>query len=155
MRKKKWAAYIAGDENIFFPALVSMVSLEEKNPGVFDRFIIFDGKKKTEKMSRILNKYDITHIDVKEIRYGELATSLPPMREGMWPSEVFMNWTLPEYFGDLGYAYSLKLDYDTLSLGKIQVDKFEGEDFSLSALETKSSTDIPNRPLFWRKTALA
>lgn len=142
--KKKWAAYIAGDENIFFPALVSLVSLEEYNPGTFDRFIIFNGECKTDEMDALLAQYNITFIDTKSITLGNISDPLPSMRDGRWPAEIHMNWALPEHLHNLGYTYSLKLDYDTLSLSKFPTHEFESQPFSVAALPVASSTFIPD-----------
>lgn len=138
-----WAAFVAGDANIFFPALVSLVSLGEHNPGVFDRFMVFDGEEKTPEMDRLLTRYGITFISSTDVHQSDLALSLPRMVQERWPSEVFLNWVLPEHFASIGYAYSLKLDYDTLSLAPFPTKQFEREKFSVAVLGTVGETHLP------------
>lgn len=65
--KRECAAYIAGDERIFFPALVALVSLEKRNPGTFDRFMIFDGSKLTRRMREILVRYRVRFVDSRSL----------------------------------------------------------------------------------------
>lgn len=140
-----WSAFVAGDGNIFFPALVSLVSLEEHNPDTFDRFMVFDATDLTPEMARLLDRYGIDFIDSKSVASSEEALALPTMHEGDWPVGVFLNWTLPEHLHGLGYRYSLKLDYDTLSLGPFPTTRYEETPFSASALPTEGPTDLSAR----------
>ena len=104
---KKWAAYVAGNEKIFFPALVSLISLQEHSPGQFDCFIAFNGEHKSDKMDALLAQYGIIFIDTSNLKFSEMAMQLPSMGNGRWPAEIHINWLLPEHFHNLGYAYSL------------------------------------------------
>ena len=140
---RRWAAFIAGDENIFFPALVALVSLEESNPGVFDRYISFDGSRKTSRMDELLARYNVKFIDIHEVNHSERALALAQMHQGQWPVEISMNWALPEHLHLLGYANSIRFDYDTLSIGNFNTAALDRQIFSVVALKIEALTDLP------------
>ena len=105
--------------------------------------MVFNGDDKTPEMDRLLARYGITFISSVDVHQADLALSLPRMVQGRWPSEVFLNWVLPEHFERLGYAYSLKLDYDTLSLAAFPTRTFEREPLSVAVLGTIGDTHVP------------
>ncbi|MBX7134412.1 MAG: hypothetical protein K1X67_17205 [Fimbriimonadaceae bacterium] len=123
---------------------MSLVSLEEHNPGIFDRFMVFKGEKLTYDMRRLLVRYDIAFLDADALPKGGVAISLPPMQQKQWPADVFLNWVLPEYLERLGYRYSLKLDYDTLSVAAFPTEMFEKDAFSVAILGTEGDTQLPD-----------
>jgi lipopolysaccharide biosynthesis glycosyltransferase len=110
------AIFVAGDENIFFPALVALDSMVTRNPGKFDPYICFNKENLTDVMVQALEFHNIKFIDSAQISGYEAIGSLKKMKEGRWPIEIFMNWALPEYFFTLGYEYSIKVDYDILCI---------------------------------------
>lgn len=117
----KIALFVAGDENIFFPALVALNSIEDHNPDVFDLYLCFDKAKLTLHMSKTLDRYKINFIDSALLAIDCHLNSLPLMKEGRWPKEIFLNWALPEYFHGLGYRHSIKVDYDILCVGSYDI----------------------------------
>lgn len=107
------AVFIAGDKNIFFPAVVAMRSVQVHNPGRYDYFLSFDEGDFTDRMREIVDLYGITFLPSKTIDRANRAFELNKM-DGFWPVEINLNWLLPEHLCGLGYAYSIKLDYDIL-----------------------------------------
>ncbi len=142
-KERKWAAFVAGDEHIFFPALIALASLEEFNPGAFDRFMVFNGERKTARMDELLARYGITFLDARHVSNGERVMSLPVMNQGRWPAEISLNWALPEHLHEAGYSYAIRLDYDTLSINSFPTEHFERRTFSVSALATAAETHVP------------
>lgn len=116
--QKKPAIFVAGDERIFFPALVALDSIQEQNPDSFDAFMCFDGAKLTADMIKALEYHNIKFVDSKLLEVNERISSLPKMGEGRWPIEILLNWALPEYLFTMGYLQSIKVDYDILCIGK-------------------------------------
>ena len=82
--------------------------------------------------------------------------SLAPMEgeEGRWPVEVFLNWILPEHFYAQGYRYSLKLDYDTLTIGEFPTSAFERQPFSLAAKQVDIRRGFPEDAVVKAKAEL-
>ncbi len=115
------ALFVAGDERIFFPALVALDSIKSNNPGAFDSYICFDGEKLTDEMRSALEHHQINFIDSKLLSVNEKIANLPKMNEGRWPIEILLNWALPEYLYDKGYEYSIKVDYDILCIKKYEL----------------------------------
>lgn len=110
------AIFVAGDENIFFPALVALDSIIKLNPNQFDPYICFDADKLTDEMVKALDHHKITFLDSKKLGAFSELRKIKRMREGRWPVEVLLNWALPEYFATQGYNYSIKVDYDILCI---------------------------------------
>lgn len=117
----KSAIFVAGDENIFFPALVALDSMVAHNPGKFDPYICFNKENLTDVMSQALEHHNIGFVDSKQLKAYEAIGSLKEMKEGRWPIEIFMNWALPEYFLTLGYKNSIKVDYDILCIAPYNI----------------------------------
>ncbi|MEC4023475.1 glycosyltransferase [Pseudomonas fulva] len=118
---KKPAIFVAGDERIFFPALVALDSIQDKNPDTFDAFMCFDASKLTSDMIEALKHHKITFIDAKTLEVDDRIATLPQMAEGRWPIEILLNWALPEYLLTMGYEQSIKVDYDILCLSKYEI----------------------------------
>ena len=131
---KKQAVFIAGDENIYFPALVALESINEHNEGIFDMFMCFDGSKLTPSMQQTLNKYSINFVDTKELSKFGIEEKFSTMIENHWPIDIFYNYALPIYLGELGYIYSYKVDYDILCVSKYILDEIEPCDVFFSCL---------------------
>ena len=138
------AVFIAGDHNIFFPALVALASVEEHNPRRFRKFICFEKSGLTADMIRLMARYDIEFVDANAVPTYESVKRLAPMKEGKWPPEIMLNWALPEYFATLGYDYSVKMDYDVLCINPLtDFEMFTTGQILFSALYSKGSTFVP------------
>lgn len=107
-------AYAAGDHRIVFPAVVALKSIEEHNPGRFHKVITFDGSDLTDEHAELMQRYGIEFIDARTVPDFNRVKSLPLMKEGRWPAEVFLNWAMPEHLATLGHRYSVKIDYDVV-----------------------------------------
>lgn len=154
---KKTAVFVAGDHHIFFPALVALTSIEKHNPGLFDLYLCFNGKLLSSAMKSCLKKYGIGFIDAKSLPQYKRALSMGQMKEKRWPPEVYFNWCLPEHFDDLGYANSLKIDYDVLCTGDLSgLTELLKHDGFCSMLTTRVDPHIPQEALdlFAEKTGL-
>ncbi|MBI0028369.1 hypothetical protein H3S88_10470 [Gilliamella sp. B14448G11] len=141
---KKQAVFIAGDENIYFPALVALESINEHNEGIFDLFMCFDGSKLTPSMQQTLNKYSINFVDTKELSKFGIEEKFSTMIENHWPIDIFYNYALPIYLGELGYTYSYKVDYDILCVGKYILDEIEPCDVFFSGWSNKVDLEKEN-----------
>lgn len=119
----KPAIFVAGDERIFFPALVALDSIATQNPGKFDAFMCFDASKLSDEMVAALKHHKITFIDAADLNVTDRISSLPKMKEGRWPIEILLNWALPEYLLGLGYKNSIKVDYDILCIKEYSLEE--------------------------------
>ena len=118
------AVYIAGDHNIFFPAVVALDSIRKHNNNhPFDYYVSFKIEHLTNRMQQILDSYNITFVDVAEFDQFGSVNGLKLMHENRWPEELFYNWIAPYYFAKIGYEYALKVDYDILCLGEYQLPR--------------------------------
>lgn len=137
-------AYVAGDENIFFPAIVALRSIKIHNSEEIDLFICFDADKISDTQLKTLKKYDINFIDSKSVDGYKEALKLGIMIEKRWPAEVYLNWCLPQYFHLKGYNLSLKLDYDVLCLESLEkLFQINTDRFFCSFLKTKVNKAVP------------
>lgn len=142
-KHKRAAIYIAGDANIFFPAVVALASIEKHNPSYFDYFICFDKDSLTQSMAKLLRKHRVKFIDSKDVQGYEAALKLGMMNEGRWPAEVYLNWCLPQHLHTLGYLSSIKVDYDVLCTGSlVNLSKYS-DTYAFSFLKTKVDTHVP------------
>lgn len=112
----KIALFVAGDKNIFFPALVALDSINRQNPGIFDLFICFDDEDVTDDMRAAMRHHEVEFVSSKEIGGVSGIDRLPKMKEGRWPREILLNWALPDYLLAKGYEHSIKVDYDILCI---------------------------------------
>ncbi|MBO0896018.1 glycosyltransferase [Arthrobacter sunyaminii] len=118
------AVFVAGDHNIFFPALVALDSIQKNNnKHPFDYYMSFSSEHLTDRMKQILAAHDITFLDVDEFDTHGSVSGLSAMHENRWPEEIFYNWIAPLYFAAQGYEYALKVDYDILCLAEYELPK--------------------------------
>ncbi len=130
----KIALFVAGDKNIFFPAVVALSSIDKSNPGVFDLYICFDGNDLTAEMQEVLDYYNIRFIPKRDLEAFGSIENLPLMKEGKWPLEIFLNWVLPKFFGAAGYRISIKADYDILGTAPYDISEIDPGEKILSGL---------------------
>ena len=109
------AVFIAGDERIFFPALITLQSIQRHNGHLpLDYYICFSRLALTDGMRKALHDRGIEFVAREDFADIADTTSLENMAEGKWPREIFDNWVAPHYFAKVGYRYALKVDYDFL-----------------------------------------
>ena len=129
------AIYIAGDHNIFFPAVVALDSIRKHNGShPFDYYVSFKIEHLTKRMQQILDSYNITFIDVADFDQFGSVDGLSLMHENRWPEELFYNWIAPHHFASIGYEYALKVDYDILCLGEYQLPRLINPASTFAAL---------------------
>lgn len=129
------AVYIAGDHNIFFPAVVAIKSIQVHNPNhPFDFFISFSREHLSGRMQQILSDIGATFVDVNTLKAYGSVDGMSLMRENRWPEEIFFNWVAPYHFAALGYEYALKVDYDILCVGEYQMSRLVNPASTFSAL---------------------
>lgn len=129
------AIYVAGDHNIFFPALVALDSIKKNNQDhPFDYYMSFSSVHLTDRMKQILATHDITFIDVEEFNTHGSVAGLSAMHENRWPEEIFYNWIAPFHFAAQGYEYALKVDYDILCLSEYELPKLTNPDSTFTGL---------------------
>lgn len=141
---KKRAIFIAGDENIYFPALVTLESIKEHNNSIFDVFMCFDGGKLTPYMQEILSKLSIKFIDSRNLKEFGIEEKFSAMVENHWPVDIFYNYVLPIYLGQLGYKYSYKVDYDILCIDKYILREIEPSNVVFSGWTNKVNLEEEN-----------
>lgn len=118
------AVFVAGDHNIFFPAVVALDSIKKYNrKHPFDYYMSFSSEHLTDRMKQILDAHDITFLDVEEFKKYGSVSGLSAMHENRWPEEIFYNWIAPLYFAAQGYEYALKVDYDILCLAEYELPR--------------------------------
>lgn len=111
------AVYIAGNSDIFFPALVALDSIQKMNLHLpLDMFVIFDEEDLSQEHVKVFAQYGISFVPTEEILKHGTTEDLPLMKEGQWPAHVFHNWIAPLYFSAEGYKYAIKADYDLLCM---------------------------------------
>lgn len=142
----KRAVFIAGDENIYFPALVALESIREHNPEIFDFYICFNGDKISPYMKKTLKKRCINFIDSKDLSAYGIEKTFLSMNEGHWPVDVFYNYALPIHLGNMGYEYSYKVDYDILCTGKYILSEIEPNGVGFSGWANKVNLLKENVP---------
>ena len=134
---EKIALFIAGDERIYFPALVTILSIKNHNRRKFDYFLCFDEQNLTHSMSEELMGYEIHFIHNKTFQEYEIEQTFRSMSEGRWPVKIFYNYVLPIYLEKLGYKYSIKADYDLLCIGEYDLESIMPIDKTIGGLTTK------------------
>ena len=148
------AIYVAGDGNIFFPALVALNSIRAHNAHIpFDYFMFFDEEDLSPRMQQLLDEHEITFVDTQKLsQYGSLD-NLGLMTENIWPREVFYNWLVPHHLAALGYSHAVKADYDLLCVGRynladilIQTETFAGntwlQDMAKDGIEKETLSEL-------------
>lgn len=126
MTESRVAVYVCGNEQIYFPAIVALTSIQHHNPEApFDYFISFSKNQMTPKMRNELRSRNITFIprerfaNIRQVEFENMA-------EGKWPSEIWDNWIAPLYFRAEGYPHALKVDYDVLCLSPYSTHEMFG-----------------------------
>lgn len=117
----KIALFVAGDKNIFFPAVIALTSIIENNPYIFDAFISFPKIDLTDEMKDILHFYKINYVNPSILENKTSIDSMPLMKEMNWPKEIFLNWLFPYHLLNEGYDYSIKVDYDILCVDSYNI----------------------------------
>ena len=139
------AIYVAGDSNIFVPAIVAITSIQKRNLNLFDFFICFDSDNLNAEKISILKKFHINFIDTATLGCLKKALSCEKMKEGAWPKEVLYNWGIPIKLNELNYKTAVKIDYDLLCIEKWNLQEIDPGECVMGAaywLETLANDNV-------------
>lgn len=114
----KLCYYIAGDENILIPALVTLASVNRFNK--VDSYIFTDNPNVSDELLKIIEKYEIKLINNEIL--SQFFINFEFSVFGRWPKHVWLNYIIPEYLKKLNYDYAIKLDYDILCVNKPNIE---------------------------------
>lgn len=129
---------MAGDKNIFFPAVVALSSIMDNNPNQFDPFISFPKDDLTDEMLDVLDFYKINYVDASILEKKHSIENMQLMKENNWPREIFLNWLFPYYLFNKGYEFSIKVDYDILCVDSYNMEDIIPRDNVMSGLFCKA-----------------
>ena len=127
------AVYVAGDGNIFIPAIVAINSIKKRNLECFDFFICFSQADLDAEKISILKKFHINFINTDELDFLKKVSSCEMMNEGAWPKEVLYNWGIPLKLNDLHYTMAVKIDYDLLCVEKWNINEIDPQKYIFGA----------------------
>lgn len=118
-KDKKYMAFIAGDENIGLGALVAFHSLRKHNPKIDCKLYTY-----VERLEQYLvEEFRLLEVELVDINAYIKQVDIMNSQTiaGMtWPPEVFINYLIPTL--NTNYDYAIKLDYDVLVLGELELD---------------------------------
>lgn len=129
------AIYVAGDSNIFFPALVAIESIQRHNRHLpLDYYLFFEEEGLTEEMQAELHKAGIRYVASSELAKHGDTSDLAPMVDSRWPEHVFHNWIAPNYLASLGYKHVVKADFDLLCVAPYDLADLVSDSHLFSAV---------------------
>ncbi|MED7788138.1 glycosyltransferase [Francisella sp. 19X1-34] len=111
---EKVAAFIAGDKNIIDASFYVFKSLFDYNKSI-DAFICLPSGSYTNEDVSKLKSIGVKLLDLED---DNLFSGFKA-----WPKEVFLNFAIPDKLYHLGYEVAIKLDYDVLIQGNLDVEK--------------------------------
>lgn len=92
-----------------------------------------------------MGHYGIVFIPSEFLAKDTGLSSLPTMAEGHWPEEIFLNWVFPDKLAQLGYEYSVKVDYDVLCIAPYKgLSELLPSSGIISALTFKADLCVPD-----------
>ena len=106
-------AYIAGDKNIIYPAIVCLLSVKKYNMDI-DLFLFSERQFANKEQLKICKEHKINFIDIKEIDTKHRINIFSGFSR--WPAHVFYNYMAPDFLYSKGYNYAIKLDYDMICI---------------------------------------
>ena len=123
--KKNYAAYVLGDDNICLGALATLTSFNKYNPDI-DLYLYIEKGVNFNKYCQYFNELEIKVIDITPYKkYASIFEQYQDSGVGMaWPTIVFLNYLVP-YLLNKDYKYSIKLDYDLLTLKTIDLEEIK------------------------------
>ncbi|UTT40313.1 hypothetical protein NMP99_03115 [Glutamicibacter mishrai] len=129
------AIYVAGDSNIFFPALVAIESIQRHNRHLpLDYYLFFEEEGLTGEMQAELHKAGIRYVASSELAKHGDTSDLAPMVDSRWPEHVFHNWIAPNYLASLGYKHVVKADFDLLCVAPYDLADLVSDSHLFSAV---------------------
>ena len=117
----KYCAYVVGDKNIIYPAIVTLMSIRRFHPDDIDLFIMTETKFANDEQFKICKKNGIELIDLDVLSPSEYLADFDDMKR--WPVEIFLNYMAPVFLNGKSYDYAIKLDYDMLCIAPFDFNK--------------------------------
>ena len=131
----KYCAYIVGDKNIIYPAIVTLMSIRRFHPKDIDLFILTETQFANKEQFQICQKNNIQLIDINVLSPSEYLADFTDMKR--WPVEIFLNYMAPVYLNDKSYDYAIKLDYDMLCISPFDFNKVTPNEEQIISVITK------------------
>lgn len=120
----KYCAYVAGDKNIIYPAIVLFLSIKRFHHSDLDFFIITESDSANEEQKQICKDNNIKVVDLSALNAEDYLNNFDSF--GRWPKEIFYNYYAPIYFHEkFNYKYAIKMDYDMLCVDKLNFDEIQ------------------------------
>ncbi len=150
---KDFVTYIVGDENIELGALVAFHSFNKFNPNIDMKLYTYKDKIKKE-FKEEFEKIGVEIIDITQyLKYVDIF-EVHSDNELKWSQEAFINYYIPELLSK-EYNYSIKLDYDLLTINRINFENILPQNQILlsSIYDTLNFREIAGEDIdFYRQT---
>lgn len=131
----KYCAYIVGDKNIIYPAIVTLMSIRRFHPDDMDLFIMTETEFANDEQFEICKKNNIELIDIDVLSPAEYLADFADMKR--WPVEIFLNYMAPVFLNKKSYDYAIKLDYDMLCVAPFDFNKITPNKDQIISVITK------------------
>lgn len=131
----KYCAYVVGDKNIIYPAIVTLLSIKRFHPDDIDLFIMTETKFANDEQFKICQENNIKLIDLDVLSPSEYLADFSDMKR--WPVEIFLNYMAPVYLEGKSYDYAIKLDYDMLCIAPFDFKKITPNKDQIISVITK------------------
>ena len=146
------AAYVAGDENIVYPGIMTLVSVKEQND--LDLFLFTEMSKLTQHQISLIQEYNIAAVDVSELRTKANLDGFDGFHR--WPVHVFYNYVAPIYLQERNYAYAIKLDYDMLCMARYDLQEIlPSSEETISIVYKRKLSEFVSEKIFTEKSGLS
>ena len=131
----KYCAYVVGDKNIIYPAIVTLLSIKRFHPNDIDLFIMTETKFANDEQFKICQENNIKLTDLDVLSPSEYLADFSDMKR--WPVEIFLNYMAPVYLEGKSYDYAIKLDYDMLCIAPFDFKKITPNKDQIISVITK------------------
>ncbi len=128
---KKIAAYIAGDLNIVESSIVVFASLKKFEKDI-DLFLFLSCIELKDKHLRMLTELNVNIEKLKDETVFDGSI--------VWPKECFLNFSVPNILWEKGYSFGIKLDYDIIINGSLDIEKNKPQETIFSMTEHNYET---------------
>ena len=146
MLKKSIALYLAGDENIIYPALVFFASVRKYNADI-DLFLFLPVVTLPKEYLDFANSINASIIDNSELEKIAPTYIQKFDNMGRWPRSIFYNWLVPSFLELKGYQFAIKADYDMLCNGKFNIEEILPNKNEIVTLKVKGLIESKLDPI--------
>ena len=113
----KIAAFVCGDINIFYPGLITLLSVGKFNPE-FELIMATYRDQLDKYQSNLLKKYNISLIDISNDSLNAIQSISEPM---YFPRELYLRYIIPRIL-QTTYDYAIYLDAEILCISKYNLE---------------------------------